>query len=277
MSSQTLYAVPSFLGLVLSLALAGLVLARFERTTVHWAFAAAMVALGLAQLGNGLSYLADSPEGILRWHRVALAGEILMSASWLVFSLTFARSNAKALLHDWRGALAVAGLVTTVCLALIGSDQMFALVVSEEIERPYLVLGPLGVGYACAYLVSQVLILANLEHTFRKATEIMRWRLKFPIFGLGLLCMYFLYQMTDLLLYRIWHPGIALLSGMVSVVACLLIGYGLLRRPLRDVQIYVSRRILSGSLTFLIIGGGLVVTGLVAQFIRYADIPERSP
>ena len=128
MSSQTLYAVPSFLGLVLSLALAGLVLARFERTTVHWAFAAAMVALGLAQLGNGLSYLADSPEGILRWHRVALAGEILMSASWLVFSLTFARSNAKALLHDWRGALAVAGLVTTVCLALIGSDQMFALV-----------------------------------------------------------------------------------------------------------------------------------------------------
>ncbi len=275
MSSQTLYAVPSFLGLVLSLALAGLVLARFQRTTVHWAFAAAMVALGLAQLGNGLSYLADSPEGILRWHRVALAGEILMSVGWLVFSLTFARSNAKALLHDWRGALAVAGLVTTVCLALIGSDQMFALVVSEEIERPYLVLGPLGVGYACAYLISQVLILANLEHTFRNATEIMRWRLKFPIFGLGLLCMYFLYQMTDLLLYRIWHPGIALLSGMVSVVACLLIGYGLLRRPLRDVQIYVSRRILSGSLTFLIIGGGLVVTGLVAQFIRYADIPDK--
>ncbi len=273
MSSQTLYAVPSFLGLVLSLALAGLVLARFERTTVHWAFAAAMVALGLAQLGNGLSFLTDSPEDMLRWRRVALAGEILMSAGWLVFSLTFARSNAKALLHDWRGALAVAGLVTTVCLALIGSDQMFALVVSEEIERPYLVLGPLGVGYACAYLISQVLILANLEHTFRNATEIMRWRLKFPIFGLGLLCMYFIYQMTDLLLYRAWHPEIAWLSGMVSVVACLLIGYGLLRRPLRDVQIYVSRRILSGSLTFLIVGSGLVLTGLVAEIIRYADIP----
>src|SRR5712692_439872 len=203
MSSQTLYAVPSFLGLVLSLALAGLVLARFQRTTVHWAFAAAMVALGLAQLGNGLSFLADSPEDMLRWRQVALAGEILMSAGWLVFSLTFARSNAKALLHAWRVSLAVAGLVTTACLALIGSEQMFALVVSEEVERGYLVLGPIGVGYACAYLVSQVLILANLEQTFRNATEIMRWRLKFAVFGLALLCMYFLYQPTDLLLYRI--------------------------------------------------------------------------
>ena len=275
MSSQTLYAVPSFLGLVLSLALAGLVLARFQRTTVHWAFAAAMVALGFAQLGNGLSFLADSPEDMLRWRRVALAGEILMSAGWLVFSLTFARSNAKALLHAWRGALAVAGLVTTACLALVGSDQMFALAVSEEVEGVYLVLGPIGVGYACAYLVSQVLILANLEQTFRKATEIMRWRLKFPIFGLGLLCVYFIYQMTDLLLYRAWHPEMAWLSGMVSVVACLLIGYGLMRRPLRDVQIYVSRRILSGSLTFLIIGSGLVLTGLVAEIIRYADIPGK--
>ena len=165
-----------------------------------------------------------------------------MPVGWLVFSLTFARSNAQALLRDWRGALAVAGLVTTVCLALVGSDRMFALVASEDVEGAYLVLGPFGVGYACAYLVSQVLILANLEQTFRHANEITRWSLKFPVFGLGLLCVYFLYQMTDLLLYRTWHPGLAWLSGMVSVVACLLIGYGLIRRPLQDVQIYVSDR-----------------------------------
>jgi putative PEP-CTERM system histidine kinase len=275
MSSQTLYAVPSFLGLVLSLALAGLVLARFQRTTIHWAFAAAMVALGLAQLGNGLSFLADSPEGMLWWRRVALAGEILMSAGWLVFSLTFARSNAQALLRGWRGGLGAAGLLTATFLALSGSDGMFALVASGDSDLVYIAFGPYGVVYACLYLVLQVLILANLEQTFRHANENTRWSLKFPLFGLGLLCVYFLYQMTDLLLYRTWHPGMAWLSGMVSVVACLLIGYGFIRRPLRDVQIYVSRRILSGSLTFLIIGGSLVVTGLVAQIIRYADIPGK--
>jgi putative PEP-CTERM system histidine kinase len=275
MSSHGLYVLPSFVGVALCLALAGLVLARFERTTVHWAFATAMTALGLAQVGNGFSLMADSPESLLWWRRMALAGEILMPVGWLVFSLTFARSNAQALLRGWRGGLGAAGLLTATFLALIGSDGMFALATERDSDLAYIALGPYGVVYACLYLVAQVMILANLEQTFRHADEITRWRLKFPVFGLGLLCMFFIYQEADLLLFRIWHPGLAWLAGPVSVVACLLIGFGFLRRPLRDVQIYVSRRVLSDSLTFLIVGGLLVGTGLVAGIIRYSGIPGK--
>jgi hypothetical protein len=83
---------------------------------------------------------------------------------------------------------------------------------------------------------------------------------------------FFIYQMADLLLYRIWSVSLGWLSGAMSLGACLLIGYGLVRRPLRDVQIYVSRRVLSDSLTFLIIGGVLVGTGLIAEVIRYSGV-----
>ena len=78
--------------------------------------------------------------------------------------------------------------------------------------------------------MSQVLILANLEQTLRHADEHARWYVKFPIVGLGLISMYFLYQMSDLLLYSVWHPELAWLSGLVTAVACLLIGYGLFYR-----------------------------------------------
>nr|MBI3613037.1 PEP-CTERM system histidine kinase PrsK [Nitrospirota bacterium] len=273
MDSHLLLIAPAFLSLALSLALAGLVLARFERTTVHWAFAATMTALGLSQAGTGLSLLADSPESLLWWRRFSLVGEILLPVSGLVFSLTFARSNAHAVCREWRGGLGAAGLLTAAFLALIGSDGMFALAVARDSDLAYIALGPYGVVYACLFLVAQVLILANLEQTLRHADETTRWSLKFPVFGLGLLCVFFIYQKADLLLFRTWHPGLAWLSGAVSVVACLLIGFGFLRRPLRDVQIYVSRRVLSDSLTFLIVGGLLVVTGLVAGLIRYSGIP----
>ncbi len=272
MSSQDLYSLPSFLSVVLCLALAGLVLARFQRTPVHWALAAALLSLGLAQAGNGFSLMADSSLEELRWRRVALAGEILMPLGWLVFSLTFARSNAQALLRDWRGRLSAAGLLTVLFLALVGSERMFTLVFPWDSTTAYVGLGLSGVVYACLYLVAQVLILANLEQTLRHADESTRWSLKFPVFGVGLLCVFFIYQSADLLLYRIWHPGLAWLSSAISVTACTLVGYGLMRRPLPDVQIYVSRRVLSDSLTFLVVGVVLVGMGLVAQVIRYSGI-----
>ena len=266
-----LYALPPFLGLILSTALSGLVLARLKRTPVHWGFAAAMAALAVAQTGNAFSLLAESPQQLLGWRRVAVAGEILMPMGSLLFSLTYARSNAEALLREWRGWLWAVGLLSAVFLGFVGSDKFFMLTPGGT-ETGYIALGPIGLIYACVYIVAQVLILANLEQTFRHADETTRWSVKFPIFGLGLLCVYFTYQTSVLLLYRAWTFGFAWVSGVVSVVACVLIGYGLMRRPLRDVQIYVSRRVLSDSFTFLIVGGVLLATGLIAEVIRYSGI-----
>jgi putative PEP-CTERM system histidine kinase len=84
--------------------------------------------------------------------------------------------------------------------------------------------------------------------------------------------MYFLYQMSDLLLFSVWHPELAWLSGIVTGATCLLIGYGLFYRPLPDVQIYISRKVITGSLSFLLVGGVLVGTGLIASFIRASGL-----
>lgn len=272
MSDYALHAVLSFLSVAVCLALALLMIARAQRLAVHWAFAASLMALAIVQIGNGLNLLADSAHEVLQWRRLAMVGEILMPTGWLVFSLTFARSNARDILHDWEGGVWASGLLTVLFLGLVPSDRMFSLASAPDAPTHYVVLGPTGRIYASLYLIAQVLILSNLEQTLRYADEEARWYVKFPVVGLGLLCVYFIYQTSDLLLYSVWHPELAWLSGAVSVAACGLIAYGLFRRPIPNAQIYISSKVVSGSLTFLIVGGLLVGTGLVAWFIRESGL-----
>ena len=274
MDNLALHATPSFLSVVLCVVLALLVLARTQRTVVHWAFAAALGALAVAQAGNGFSLMAESPQQMLEWRRIALLGEILMPLSWLMFSLTFGRANAWDLLRDWRVGLLATGILTLLFLPLAGSDRMLSLVFPEP-DTAYVSLESFGKIFACLYLISQVLIIANLEQTLRHADEVTRWHIKFPVVGLGLLCGFYIYQMSDLLLYSVWHPGLAWLESVISAISCILIGFGLLRRPMPDIEIYVSRKVLSGSLTFLIVGGALFGTGLVSGIIRYSGMPGK--
>src|ERR687896_481757 len=110
MHDETFEALIPFLTVLICTGLALLVLARSRRGLVHWSFAVALGALAIAQLGNGLSLLTDSSAGLWQWRRVALFGETLMPISWLVFSLTFARSNARDVMRDWRVALVISGI-----------------------------------------------------------------------------------------------------------------------------------------------------------------------
>ncbi|MGH7233187.1 MAG: histidine kinase N-terminal 7TM domain-containing protein, partial [Nitrospiraceae bacterium] len=261
-----------FLSVLVCLALGLLVLARAERGPVHWAFAASLAALALAQMGNGLSVLSSSAHEVLRWRRVALVGEVLMPIGWLVFSLTFARVNTRTILQEWKGVLSACGLLTALFLGLVAWDRIFNVNLNGA-DGGFVALGPAGRIYASLYLIAQVLILANLEQTLRHANQETRWYIKFPVVGLGLLCVYFLYQTSDLLLYSVWHPELVSLSGVVACVACGLMGYGLLHRPIPNVQIYISRKVISGSLTFMIVGGFLTATGLTAWFLRYSRLP----
>ena len=260
----------AFLSVALCGVLALLIMARAKRAAVHWALATALGALAVTQYGNGMSLVAESGQDLLFWRRVALAGEVSMPLCWLIFSVAFARSNAAELLREWKPAFFASGALTLLFLGFVGSDRMFALASPESTTVG---LGPSGRIYAALYLMAQAVILANLEQTLRHAGDRDRWYIKFPVVGLGLLSMYFLYQMSDLLLYSVWHRELAWLSGIVTGVACLLIGYGLFCRPTTDVQIYISRKVVTGSLSFFLVGGVLIGTGLIASVIRASGLP----
>ncbi|HZS12716.1 MAG TPA: XrtA/PEP-CTERM system histidine kinase PrsK [Nitrospirales bacterium] len=262
-----------FVAVAVCVVLAWLILARARREPVHWAFAAALAALAVTEVGNGIDLWSATAEEALRGRRIALVGELLMPLGWLIFSLSFAKSAVASLLREWRSGLWGTGLLTAVFLSIAWSNRFFFVVGGESSADATIALGPTGILFGAVYITAQVLILANLEQALRQADEQHRWYLKFPALGLALLCAFFLYQTTDLLLYGRWRPELGWLSGAVAAVACGIMGYGLLRRPIPDVPIYVSPKVVTSSLTFLIVGGALFGTGAVASLLRYSGVP----
>ena len=128
--------------------------------------------------------------------------------------------------------------------------------------------GPAGTALNAILLVAFVLILTNLEQTFRSAVGTMRWWLKFVVLGLAVIFGAQIYVRSQAILFS--APDLAL-SGLESS-ALLLGGLFLVlayaRTGLAETDVYPSRAVLRSSLTVLIVGGYLFIVGILAQVVR---------
>src|SRR5215471_117595 len=77
------------------------VLYRRPHTLVPWAFALGMLVLALRETLVGLGAQAALPLAALHWHQLGWMVTTLLPGSWLLFSLTFGRSNASDFLRRW--------------------------------------------------------------------------------------------------------------------------------------------------------------------------------
>src|SRR5581483_3148206 len=121
-----------FVAVAVCVVLAWLILARARREPVHWAFAAALAALAVTEVGNGIDLWSATAEEALRGRRIALVGELLMPLGWLIFSLSFAKSAVASLLREWRSGLWGTGLLTAVFLSIAWSNRFFFVVGGES-------------------------------------------------------------------------------------------------------------------------------------------------
>src|ERR1700677_3033956 len=122
-------------------------------------------------------------EEAQRWHVWQMGVMSLLPGVWLLFSFTYARGNYREFLHQWRVLLAAAfilpvglvvlapeNLLLTAMLLPTGAPQM-----NDEGELIFR-LGPAGIALFTLCLLSLLLVLMNLERTFRAAVGTMRWR-----------------------------------------------------------------------------------------------------
>jgi putative PEP-CTERM system histidine kinase len=130
-------------------------------------------------------------------------------------------------------------------------------------------LGPLGIVLNVILLLSAVLVLMNLERTFRASVGTMRWRIKFMILGLGMLFVIRAYTSSQVLLFRGVDLSLQSVNAAALLVACLLIMGSLVRTGRFDVKVYPSHSVLHNSLTVLLAGIYLVVVGLFAKLVTF--------
>jgi putative PEP-CTERM system histidine kinase len=118
-------------------------------------------------------------------------------------------------------------------------------------------------------LVSAVLILMNLERTFRSAVGTMQWRIKFVVIGLGIIFGARIYTTSQSLLFS---DGILVLSSVDTaaiLIGCALIVVAFLRSGFDEIEVYPSQAVLRTSLTVVLAGAYLFVVGMLAQVVAW--------
>jgi putative PEP-CTERM system histidine kinase len=235
------------------------------RATARRSFAASMFVLAVESLFNGLAFDASLAEEKFFWEQCGFVAMSFLPGTWLFFSLSYGRGNYRDFLHRWRFALAPAFLIP-IGLAILFRGQ---LIVSADQSggRWIYSLGKAGVALNLLFLAGSILVLMNLERTFRAAIGTMRWRIKFMVLGLGILFVVRSYTASQALLFHAVDPSLQGLNTLALLAACLLITRSLLRRGHFDVDIYPSHSLLQKSLTVLLAGIYLIIIGFCANVV----------
>jgi putative PEP-CTERM system histidine kinase len=250
---------------ILSLLLAAASLPRGRRSPASWCFLLGMTALGLESLFTGLRLRAVAGEEIVYWLTREFVVKSCLPGIWLCFSLTYSRSNYSEFLTRWRLPLVLAGLLP-VGLVLGFHDQLFQLVSLEPSRDVWgLRVGATAKALNIVLLVSFVMILMNLEQTFRSAVGTMRWRIKFVVVALAVIFGARLYVRVQAILFPASDIALWSIESVALLIGCLFLIVAYTRTRLAEIDVYPSLAVLRSSLTILIVGGYLFIVGVLAQ------------
>jgi putative PEP-CTERM system histidine kinase len=253
----------AFVSASFGVVLAVIVLAGRQRSVVHFFFAAGMLALAVESVFNGLSFRAATVEEIVYWQRWRLLATSFLPGIWLFFSLSYSRGNHQEFLQRWKPAL-LAFFFAPLVLGTLFNGELIA---PQNPPATGIDLGLFGFILSLLLLVSLVLVMMNLERTFRAAIGLMRWRIKFMIIGLGMLFAARAYTSSQTLLFHNFDLPLLSVDCGALFAACLLISRSLLREGHFDLDVYPSHSVLQNSLTVLLAGIYLLIIGAFAKIV----------
>jgi putative PEP-CTERM system histidine kinase len=256
------------------LALVAAIRARIHRTAGNWILAAGLLFLATESLCSALGAHGATFGAVEAWQQRRLLALSLVPGAWLLFALVYARGNAGQFLASWRLVwVALLLLPVGVAVASYGS-LVYAL---SQNGIPIIRLSTAGLIIYVFVVIGAVLVLLNLERTFRASVGTMRWRIKFMLLGIGLLFLVRLYSASQALLFREVSPRLESLNATALILSAALIGWSFVRSGRSEPDVYPSQSLLQGSLTILLAGVYLVLVGIFAKVTTYFGGDETFP
>lgn len=249
----------------LTAGIAALALWRDRQAFVNRVFALGMALFAVEAALTGLVFHTPSLEDFLFWQRMRFTASSFLPAVWLLFSVSFARANYAEQVSKWKWFL-VLSFILPVSLTLFNFSESFALVVlaPREASTYFIRIGRTGYYWHLLWVVLSVVILMNLERTFRHATGHIRWQTKFMFLGIGGVFAVHLFTDSQALLFKGVDTDMIAVNLGALLVADILVVRSLFRgRPL-SVSIQLSHQFLYNSLTMLIVGIYFIAVGALA-------------
>lgn len=232
---------------------------RKRQSLSRWFYFGGMIGLG----AEGV--LAIGAEDSASRQATVLIIRSLLPAVWLCFSLTYSRGNGREFLKKWRPLILATCLLPTGLLVLFQA-QLQTGQAAESLSTAKLLSGFI--------LLSAVLILMNLERTFRSAVGTMLWRIKFFILGLGAIFGARVYTQSQALLFSANTLALNSIETVALLLGSALMAIGYIRTGFKESDVYPSRAVLQTSVTVLLVGGYLFVVGVLAQIVAHTGEAE---
>jgi hypothetical protein len=231
---------------------------------------AGMANLALIELANFLALTVPTPEKMVLWTQTSLAGEVFFAGNWLLFSLIFAKEAKRVALKKWRWAIPMAYVLPGAALAfLLSIDQ------SMIVQTPRVIsLAPFAKYFHLSLLIIVILVLVNLESTFRSSSGPERWRIKYMIFGVASIISLYVYVLSQRLLYNAVNMNNIYVMSAAVLVGNMLIIYSVIRKNIVDGDIHVSHKLIYSSISLIALGVYSVLVGLVAQLLTSFRLNE---
>jgi putative PEP-CTERM system histidine kinase len=238
-----------------------------KRTAANWLFFFGIITLSLDALFSSVGAQSVSAEMSLAWENASFITKSLLPGIWLSFSLAYSRGNYREFFARWR--FVMAGFFCLPLLLVIGFyDSLILSVEATDSRHPiWLVLGASGKGIHIVLLAAAVLVLMNLEKTFRTAVGTMRWRIKFVVLGLCVIFGVRVYASAQVLLYSGMNLSMPWIESVALLIGCILIGISYIRSGRTEIDVYPSQAFLYNSIAMVIAGVYLVVIGLLARLV----------
>jgi putative PEP-CTERM system histidine kinase len=274
---MTFNCVISFVGAAFCAGLAVFVLFRDRHSFVYRTFAIGMVVLAFEATLNGLGLLLASPNEIIRWQHFRTVATAFLPGIWLLFALSYGRANYKEIIRRWRRVLVATFIIPLALITIFGKALFIGEPVFGLFSGWQLRLGWSGYVFDILLLIGAVLILMNLERTFRASAGAMRWQIKFMALGLGSLFAVRIYTSSQSILFYTLNTALYAFNASALIIASVFIAISLVRSRLLHVDLYPSQTFLYNSIAVLMVGVYLLVVGVLAKVVGYFDISRNFP
>ncbi len=257
----------SLLSAISCLLLGGFVYTRNRRNVANIGFALGMLCLSCAEYSVFKISMSDDPVTMLYWGKLLSVSQAFFPGSWFLYSLTFARRNALTALRRWRPMFAAFFIAPLLFFAYFW-DKGFIRLPPPQTSVSVFIVSSSGYFFTLFLLLAMVIVLMNLEQTFRASAGLERLKIKYMMIGSSAILGLKIYEAGQVLLYSLIRFDSFLIQSISLLFANTLIFFFVVQRKLLDADIFVSRFIVLKSATLFLTGSYLLLVGLMVFGIQ---------
>jgi putative PEP-CTERM system histidine kinase len=267
----------------LCLGLGVFTLSRNPKHVSNIGFLLGMLSLAILNAGDATLFFAgDSLNRAIHGTQLSIVGQSLLPPSLLLFSVVFARAERRTALIRWLPILLITALASIIFIYLVVTDAFVTVSLTNLTGNSWdatyranagSVFDPISYYFYIYFIIGSILCLANLESTFRSSKGLKRHQIKYVVFCLGGILIFFIYLASQFLLFSNTSDQLILTRPLVTLICTLIMTVSIARQRLLDVDIFVSRYVVYNSVVIIGISVYLLAVGVVFEVIKFYHIP----